>query len=106
MVSPRMATAWAQGAARSPVQTRPTMSRSAAGARLQPARMKTSAASFRIMRILAPGQPAQCFQFFEGARAGGCRRGGGDREQVADVEQDLQHQLVPHVRVLEILAPE
>src|SRR5207249_2849860 len=27
---------------------------------------------------------------------------GGDREQIADIEQDLQHQLVPHVGALEI----
>src|SRR5262245_7739010 len=115
--SPRTATAEAQGRALSPVQIRPYTTRSAGSLAREVAlppdppavRKKREAASAGrrmasgSMNILAKfGEPADGLELLQGAAAR-CR--GGHRKEVADVEQDLQHELVAHVGALEVDHP-
>src|ERR1043166_64754 len=125
-VSPRTATAAAQGRAVSPVQTRPKTTRSATGARAQPAssgtrgsrasrasgpgrRMGKGAGELGARELgdavagsrPEPGQPAEGFELLDGTRPLGGSRG-RHGEEIPDVEQDLQHQLVAHVGVVEV----
>src|SRR3954449_5981673 len=51
------------------------------------------------MVISALGEATNGVELLEGAAAGGGRR---DREEVADVEQDLEHQLVALVSAVEL----
>src|SRR5688500_12402228 len=112
--SPVTATAPAQGAAESPVQTRPKTTRSAAGggemsrsrpASEQPAARRARAAARTkrsVMECLSAqlGETAECLELLE---RGPARRGGRrHRKEVADVEEDLQHELVAHVGPVEL----
>src|ERR1041385_813621 len=106
MVSPREATAAAQGRVESPVQTRPNTTKSALGAVEQPASRAAARRARDRMGVrrgsgAEPGQAAQRLELLDGAGSLG-RRGGRHGEEVPDVEEDLQHELVAHVRVVEI----
>src|SRR3954469_22769017 len=114
--SPLTATAAAQGRALSPVHTRPYTTRSAGSPALEvalppvPQAMRNKREAARAGRSVLsgmgisakPGEPADGFELLQGAAAGGRR---SHREEVPDVEQDLQHELVAHVGALEIDHP-
>src|SRR4051795_11265312 len=114
--SPLTATAAAQGWVLSPVQIRPYTTRSTGSPALEVARppvpqaMRDTSEAARAGRSkrsgigisAKPGEPPDGFELLQGAAARGRRR---HREEVPDVEQDLQHQLVTHVGALEIYHP-